>query len=92
MNIDLERAGLDRNQQQAQANDGSSSSSSKRAGTTWTGERALQANLQNQLERLGLENQLSTGQLMDAIRNGNTQQQQLAQQIFMQAVANTPKK
>ena len=91
MNIDLERAGLDRDQQQAQANDrlGQLRLESERYNVD---QDALQANLQNQLERLGLENQLSTGQLLDAIRNGNTQQQQLAQQIFMQAVANTPKK
>ncbi len=91
MNLDLERAGLDRNQQQAQANDRLQQLQLE-AGRYSVDENALQANLQNQLERLGLENQLSTGQLLDAIRNGNTQQQQLAQQIFMQAVANTPKK
>lgn len=91
MNIDLERAGLDRNQQQAQANDRLQQLQLE-AGRYSVDENALQANLQNQLERLGLENQLSTGQLLDAIRNGNAQQQQLAQQIFMQAVANTPKK
>jgi hypothetical protein len=91
MNIDLERSGLDRNQQQAQANDrlGQLRLESERYNID---QDALESNLQNQLERLGLENQLSTGQLLDAIRNGNTQQQQLAQQIFMQAVANTPKK
>lgn len=91
MNIDLERAGLDRNQQQAQANDRLQQLQLE-AGRYSVDENALQANLQNQLERLGLENQLSTGQLLDAIRNGNAQQQQLAQQIFMQAVASTPKK
>ena len=91
MNIDLERAGLDRNQQQAQANDRLQQLQLE-AGRYSVDENALQANLQNQLERLGLENQLSTGQLLDAIRSGNTQQQQLAQQIFMQAVASTPKK
>lgn len=91
MNIDLERSGLDRDQQQAQANDrlGQLRLESERYNVD---QDALESNLQNQLERLGLENQLSTGQLLDAIRNGNTQQQQLAQQIFMQAVANTPKK
>ena len=90
MNIDLERAGLDRNQQQAQANDRLQQLQLE-AGRYSVDENALQANLQNQLERLGLENQLSTGQLLGAIRNGNAQQQQLAQQIFMQAVANTPR-
>ncbi len=91
MNIDLERSGLDRDQQQAQANDrlGQLRLESERYNVD---QDALQANLQNQLERLGLESSLSTGQLLDAIRNGNAQQQQLAQQIFMQAVANTPKK
>lgn len=91
MNIDLERSGLDRDQQQAQANDrlGQLRLESERYNVD---QDALQANLQNQLERLGLESSLSTGQLLDAIRSGNTQQQQLAQQIFMQAVANTPKK
>lgn len=91
MNIDLERSGLDRDQQQAQANDrlGQLRLESERYNVD---QDALQANLQNQLERLGLESSLSTGQLLDAIRNGNTQQQQLAQQIFMQAIANTPKK
>ena len=91
MNIDLERSGLDRDQQQAQANDrlGQLRLESERYNVD---QDALESNLQNQLERLGLENQLSTGQLLDAIRNGNAQQQQLAQQIFMQAVANTPKK
>ena len=90
MNIDLERSGLDRDQQQAQANDrlGQLRLESERYNVD---QDALQANLQNQLERLGLESSLSTGQLLDAIRSGNTQQQQLAQQIFMQAVAMTKK-
>ena len=88
INIDLERSGLDYEQQQAQIRDrmGQLHLAAARFNVD---QNALSTNLQRQLERLGLENSLSTGQLLDAIRSGNTQQQQLANQIFAAAVAQT---
>jgi hypothetical protein len=88
MNLDLERSNLNYEQQQGQIADRNAELALQAARFNLD-EDAMRQNVENQLQRLGLENQMTSGQLLDAIRNGNAQQQQLAQQIFQQAASMT---
>jgi hypothetical protein len=86
LNVDLERKGLDRDQQVAQANDRLKKLKLTAEGLNVSA-TALQRALQNQIDRLGLNGMLTVGQLMDQQAGANTALGQFSAQITAQAIA-----
>ena len=88
LNLDLERSGLSRDQQQAQVQD-RMNNLALQAASMGVQADALARSLQLELERLGLQQAISVGQLMDAKNSNDAARAQLAANLIAQAGAQT---
>lgn len=87
INLDLERSGLNRDQQVAQANDRLAQLKIQ-AQRYNVSESQLSRQLQNELDRLGLSGMMTVGQLLDQSKRADVSIASFQDQIIKQAIAN----